>query len=263
MQEKFEEIKIESIDEIPSLKDIDVVIDAIFGTGLSRPLSGLAKDVIEHINSLQKRVVSIDIPSGLFMDRPTEMAIHATETVTFQIPKLALFLPSNNKFVGSLSTVDIGLDAKAIAEADTDSYYLTNEGMAALLNPLDKFTHKGLQGHALIAGGSLGKIGAVALASKAALRSGCGLVTAFTPKCGVIPIQSFFPEAMVVQDDEHTHISAISYSIEPSAIAIGMGMGQHRDTQDALREFLKECTIPLVVDADALNILSKHPDWLK
>ena len=258
-----EVIKIESIDETPSLKDIDVVIDALFGTGLSRPLSGLAKDMIERINSLHKTVISIDIPSGLFMDRLTEVAIHATETVTFQIPKLALFLPSNNKFVGSLSTVDIGLDAKAIAEADTDSYYLTNEGMAALLNPLDKFTHKGLQGHALIAGGSLGKIGAVALASKAALRSGCGLVTAFTPKCGVIPIQSTFPEAMVVQDHLHTHISAISYSIEPSAIAIGMGMGQHRDTQDALRVFLKGCTTPLVVDADALNILSKNPDWLK
>ena len=177
---------------------------------------------------------------------------------------MALFLPDNSQFVGRLFTVDIELDAKAIDEAETNSYYLTKDDMAHLLKPLDKFTHKGLQGHALIIGGSLGKIGAVTLASKAALRSGCGLVTAYVPKCGMIPIQSIFPEAMVVQDDNmHTHISAISYSIKPSAIAIGMGMGQHSDTESALRKFLKGCTTPLVVDADALNILSKHPDWLK
>lgn len=259
-----EAIKIGSVDEMPNLEDIDVVIDAMFGTGLSRPLSGLAKEVVEAINTLQKRVVSIDIPSGLFMDKPTEVAIHATETVTFQIPKMALFLPDNSQFVGRLFTVDIELDAKALDEAETNSYYLTKDDMAHLLKPLDKFTHKGLQGHALIIGGSLGKIGAVTLASKAALRSGCGLVTAYVPKCGMIPIQSIFPEAMVVQDDNmHTHISAISYSIKPSAIAIGMGMGQHSDTESALRKFLKGCTTPLVVDADALNILSKHPDWLK
>ena len=255
--------KVTSVEEIPCLDNINIIIDAIFGTGLSRPLNGLAKDVIERINTLQKTVVSIDIPSGLFMSKPTTLAINATETVTFQIPKLALFLPLNYQFVGKLTIVDIGLDAKAIAEAVTDMYYLTDYSMSRLLKPLDKYTHKGVQGHALIVGGSLGKIGAVTLASKAALSSGCGLVTAYLPKCGTNIVQSSFPEAMVVQDEKDTHISSISYNISPTAIAIGVGMGQHKDTKKALHEFLKTSSTPLVVDADALNILSENPDWLQ
>lgn len=254
---------ITSVDEIPSLDNVNVVVDAIFGTGLSRPLIGLAKDIIETINALRKKVVSVDIPSGLFMDRPTTIAIKATETVTFQIPKLALFLPQNNQFVGHLSIVNIGLDEKAIDEAETDMYYLTDCRMSDLLKPLDKFTHKGIQGHALIIGGSLGKIGAVTLASKAALRSGCGLVTAYVPQCGMNVIQSSFPEAMVVQDSQQSHISSISYNIEPTAIAIGMGMGQHEESKHALHEFMQTISMPSVVDADALNILSENRDWLQ
>lgn len=256
-------IKITSVDELPSLDDVNVIVDAIFGTGLSRPLNGLAKDVIERINGSHKTVVSIDIPSGLFMDKATTMGVNATETVTFQIPKLALFLPLNNQFVGHLSMVDIGLDVNAISEAETDMFYLTSNAMACLLNPLAKYTHKGTQGHALVIGGSLGKIGAVTLASKAALKSGCGLVTAYVPQCGTTVIQSSFPEAMVLQDNSNTHISSISYTIKPSAIAIGMGMDQHKETKQALHDFLCNASTPLVIDADALNILSKHSDWLK
>lgn len=254
--------KITSVDEIPNLNKVGVVIDAIFGTGLSRPLRGLAKDVIEKINEAQKTVVSIDIPSGLFLDRPTTIALHATETVTLQIPKLALFLPLNHQFVGKLSMVDIGLDAKAIDEAETDMYYLTDTVMSEQLKPLAKFTHKGTQGHALIVGGSLGKIGAVLLASKAALKSGCGLVTAFVPKCGVDALQSNIPEAMVIQDVNQSHLSSIEYDIQPSAIAVGMGMGQHEETKQALHQFLQSSSTPLVLDADALNIISENLDWL-
>lgn len=250
-------------DQMPSLDNIDVIVDAIFGTGLSRPLSGLAKEVVERINYAQKIVVSIDIPSGMFMDKPTTTAIEATETVTFQIPKLSLFLPDNSHFVGRLSIVYIGLDAKAIVESDTDMYYLTDVAMANKVKPLAKFTHKGTQGHALIIGGSLGKIGAIILASKAALKSGCGLVTAFVPQCGMSVIQCSFPEAMVVQDDNQSHLSSISYDIKPNAIAIGMGMGQHDETKRALDEFIHNISTPMIIDADALNILSENPDWLQ
>lgn len=251
-----------SVDQIPSLDNVNVIIDAIFGTGLSRPLNGLAKDVLEIINRAQKIVVSLDIPSGLFMDKPTSLAINATETVTFQIPKLALFHPLNDQFVGLLSIVDIGLDSKAITEADTDMYYLTDASMADKLVPLAKYSHKGIQGHALIIGGSIGKIGSITLALKAALKSGCGLVTASVPQCGVSVIQSSFPEAMVVQDKNQTHLSSISYDINPSAIAIGMGMGQHNDTKKALGLFLQNTSIPMVIDADALNILADNSDWI-
>ena len=255
--------KITSVEEIPCLDNTNVIVDAIFGTGLSRPLNGLAKKVIKKINVLHKTVVSIDIPSGLFMDKLTETAIKATETVTFQIPKLALFLPLNNQFVGHLSIVNIGLNAEAIGEAETDMYYLTDSVMASMLKPLAKYTHKGSQGHVLVIGGSLGKIGAVTLASKAALKSGCGMVTAYVPQCGMSVVQSSFPEAMVVQDDKHPHISSISYNINPTAIAIGMGMGQHEETKQALHDFLRNASTPLVIDADALNILSEQPDWVQ
>lgn len=256
-------IKITSISQFPSSDNIDVIIDAILGTGLSRPLNGLAKDIIETINSLHKTVFSIDTPSGLFLDRPTSLAIRANDTVTFQIPKLAHFLPSNSQFVGCLSIADIGLDAKAIAEAETDMFYLADYSMAHLLQPLSKYTHKGIRGHALLVGGSLGKMGAIVLSSKASLKSGCGLVTAYVPQCGTSIVQSSFPEAMVVQDKAQTHLSSISYNIAPSAIAIGMGMGLHEDTQQAFYEFLQTPRPSMVIDADAINILSENPTWLQ
>lgn len=248
--------------DIPEMSRFDIIIDAIFGTGLSRELSGLAKDVIDCINKSKKIVLSIDVSSGLFLDKFTSFAVEATETITFQIPKLALFLPENAKFVGKLSTVDIGLNAQAIEEAETDICLLTSQNISSKLKPLTKFAHKGTQGHALIIGGSLGKIGAVSLASKATLKSGCGLVTAYVPQCGLIPLQSNFPEAMVIQDNNPSHISSILFNIKPDAIAIGMGMGKHEETQQAFQLFLQHNKTPLVVDADALNILSENSDWL-
>lgn len=255
---------ITSVDEIPNLQNVDIVIDAIFGTGLSRPVIGLQKEVIETINSAQKTTISIDVPSGLFMDKQTDFAINATETVTFEIPKLSLFLPQNNQFVGDLSMIDIGLDQKAIAEMDTDKYFLTFNDLKNKLMPVARFVHKGTQGHTLIIGGSLGKIGSIVLSSKAALKSGCGLVTAYTPQCGVNILQSSFAEAMVVQDEGSAHISNICYDIKPSAIAIGMGMGQHVETGKALYHFLqKNRSVPMVIDADALNILSTNKEWMQ
>ena len=253
---------INSEKDIPTVEDNQIIIDAIFGTGLSRELSGLAKDVIVNINQSKATVVSIDIPSGLFLNEHTELAVRATETITFQIPKLALYLPDNASFVGQLSIVDIGLSAKAIADAVTDTYLLTFERMSSQLKPLPKFAHKGSFGHALIIGGSIGKIGSISLASSAALKSGCGLVTAFVPQCGLNPLQSYFPEAMVIQDSNQSHISSITYDIRPDAIAIGMGIGKHAETQKALQQFLQYNNTPLIVDADALNILSENKDWL-
>lgn len=253
---------ISSTEQLPDLTDTCIVIDAIFGTGLSREITGLTKEVIVTINAANKTVLSIDVPSGLFLDKSTDFAVEATETITFQVPKLALFLPDNNQFVGKLSIVEIGLNVKAIAEAETNVHYLTIKDMAMKLKPLMQFAHKGTQGHALIIGGSLGKIGAISLSCKAALKSGCGLVTAYVPKCGMNPIQSFFPEAMVIEDFNHDYISSISFDIHPDAIAIGMGMGKNNETKMALHQFLNNSSIRLVVDADALNILSENPKWL-
>ena len=252
---------IKTSEDIPEMDSFDIIIDAIFGTGLSRELTQLAKNVVSGINRSNKIILSIDVPSGLFLDKHTSFAVEATETVTFEIPKLALYLPENNRFVGKIATVDIGLNTRAIAEAKTDTYLLTFQNMASILKPLRKFAHKGTQGHALIIGGSKGKIGAISLASKAALKSGCGLVTAYVPQCGMIPLQSYFPEAMVIEDLKSSHIASISFDIQPEAIAIGMGMGKHAETQQALQLFLQNNKTRLVADADALNILAGNPDW--
>lgn len=123
-------------------------------------------------------------------------------------------------------------------------------------------THKGIQGHALLIAGSYGKIGAAVLASKAAIKSGCGLVTAFVPKCGYEIIQIAIPEVMVLTDMEEEYISKIAFEIQPQAIGIGPGIGQDEATQKAVHEFLKNNKIPLIMDADALNILSQNKSWL-
>jgi hydroxyethylthiazole kinase-like uncharacterized protein yjeF len=128
--------------------------------------------------------------------------------------------------------------------------------------PIVATTHKGIQGHALLVGGCYGKMGSVCLSSKAAIKSGCGLVTAYVPQCGYDIVQIAIPEVMVLTDVQTHCISAIHFDIVPDAIGIGPGLGQDTSTQQGLYDFLKSNTIPLVIDADALNILSLHPDWL-
>jgi hydroxyethylthiazole kinase-like uncharacterized protein yjeF len=139
---------------------------------------------------------------------------------------------------------------------------ITEQEILKLLRPLDPKSHKGTFGHALIIGGSYGKIGSVCLSAKAALKTGCGLVTVFLPECGYPVIQGFIPEAMVIADDNEKHVSRIYFDISPQAIAIGPGIGQELVTQKAFHEFLKRNKMPLVIDADALNILSLNKSWL-
>ena len=284
--------------DIPSLEKYDIVIDGIFGIGLSREVSGITKDVIEVINEFssintrysekdyfgahtscseahmgyskahagysnaRKSVISIDVPSGLFLDRKTDFAVEANETVSFHIPKLALYLPDNYLFTGNVTIFDIGLNEQAISEVVSNLFYTEKNDIKASLKPLLKFAHKGTEGHALIIGGSIGKIGSVSLASKAALKMGCGLITAYVPMCGVSVVQSQFAEAMVIEDKGNEHISEINFDIVPDAIGIGVGMGQHEDTIAAFYQFILNYKVPMVIDADGLNILSQHPEWL-
>lgn len=239
-----------------------VYIDALFGIGLTRELNDTIKQVINKINNREAIIVSIDVPSGMFMDRKTSFAVKSDVVLTFQFPKLALYLPDNASFVKEVAVLDIGLDNGFIKNTVTDYYFTDEFDVYSHYKPVAHNAHKGTQGHALIIGGSYGKIGAVCLSAKAALKSGSGLVTAYLPKCGYMVVQSSFPEAMVLTDGDE-HITQISFGFQPKAISIGMGLGQHKDTQKALYEFLKIVTVPLVIDADALNILSYNKEWLK
>lgn len=253
---------VDSINQLPNFHNKEVIIDCIFGTGINREISGLAKEVVERINHSNAYVVSIDLPSGLMLDRVTNIAVEADETVVLEIPKLSLFLPSNYQYVGNLNIVNIYLNSRALQEAKTTQYYLDGCMVKSILKPISKFAHKGTQGHSLIIGGSVGKIGSVSLSSKAALKSGCGLVTAYVPKCGTIPLQSYLPEAMVIEDESHSYISDIKYDIKPSAIGIGVGMGQDIATSKAIINLMANTNIPMVIDADAINIISINKNAL-
>ena len=143
----------------------------------------------------------------------------------------------------------------------TNPIYIDQKEILKRFKQPDKHTHKGIQGHALIIGGSYGKIGAVSLSSKAGLKTGCGLVTVFIPKCGYDILQISIPEVMVLTDSQDEVISNITFDITPQAIGIGPGLGQAIETQNALHQFLKTNNTPLVIDADALNILSQNKEW--
>ena len=139
---------------------------------------------------------------------------------------------------------------------------ITNEEILKIYRPINPKAHKGTQGHALLIGGSYGKMGSIVLSSKAALRSGCGLVTAFVPKQGLEIVQAAFPEAMALADENKKYITNIDFEMEPDAIGIGMGMGQEEATQKGFHKFLQKNEKPLLVDADGLNMLSNNKSWI-
>lgn len=243
-------------------KDKLIYIDALFGTGLNRDLHENVVEVINKINHGPGHVISIDVPSGMFSDKPTKVAVQSNVVLTFQFPKLALYLPSNKDFSNKIVVLDIGLDKKFIDHTPSYHFLVDKKDAATRYRPVKPHAHKGTQGHALVIGGSYGKIGAVCLSAKAALKSGCGLVTAYLPECGYTIIQTSFPEAMALTDGEK-HITKISFDLKPKAIGLGMGIGQHPETQTAIHDFLKLQNVSLVIDADALNILSYNKDWLE
>lgn len=251
--------------EFPLVSENDMVIDAIFGLGLSRSPEGVLKETIQFINSTNAYVLSIDFPSGLFADKPVtdrDSVIKSYFVLTFQTPKLAFLLPDNQEFVTSWDVLDIGLDAQYLNTVETNFYLTTKNDVLPLYKFRKKFSHKGNYGHSLLIGGSFGKIGAVSLASRAALTIGSGLVTAYIPKCGYQILQTALPEAMVEVDAEN-ELQYFNSKINPTAIGIGIGMGTSKKTEEGFKKFLKENKSPLVIDADGINFLSKNKGLLK
>ena len=253
------------IEDFPEIYSKDLIIDAIFGTGLNKPIRGFTKDIVQKINQSEAAVFAIDMPSGLFVDKPVKpgnAVIQSDICLTFHSPKLAFLLPENQKYVEAFVVFNIELDPDFIDTLDTPYYLITNRSIRSFYKERNRFSHKGDFGHILIIGGSFGKIGATVLASKAALKSGAGLVTAYIPKCGYNIMQTALPEAMVEVDSE-TIIEHINYKTKATAIGMGIGMGTHEKTQQAFEDFLKNNTLPLVLDADALNLLAIKPSLSK
>lgn len=243
--------------------EADVCIDAIFGSGLSRQVNGLGEDVIDWINEQEGYKIAIDIPSGLFDEdnRENKGAIFKADlTLAIQQPKLSLLLEENFKYVGELKCVDIKLDKEAIKECKSNFYFQTGDDFYR--KKRKKFSHKGTYGHVHLYAGSLGKMGAAILSAKAVLRSGAGLVTCHIPSVGLQAVQSAFPEAMVQLNHGKDYLEYFGEDPE-GTVVIGPGLGQDETTGKELLSFVKKLTTPIVLDADALNILSKHEKALR
>ena len=246
--------------------DEDIIIDALFGSGLSRPVSGIPASVIRHINAQHSVTVSIDVPSGLFCDETAvandPVIVHADSTLTFSPPKLAFFFPENDRYVGNWHLLDIGILREYTDQAETKNYYTTHEECRSILKRRNRYSHKGTFGHAYLICGSRGKMGAAVLAAKACLRSGAGLVTAHIPRSGNEILQTAIPEAMLFEDEHDDTITGIPDLSAYSSIAIGPGIGQADATQRALKHLIQNSKIPVIFDADAINILGENKTWI-
>ena len=244
----------------------DIIVDAIFGIGLNRPPNEWVIELFEKFRASKAFTLSVDIPSGLYSDKAVEndkAVVNAGYTLSFQSPKLAFFLPETAKFTVQWEALDIGIDRDYLMQTETEVELISKYEVLPLYKPREKFSHKGDFGHVMILGGSYGKIGAVNLASRAALSAGAGLVTAYVPKCGYQSLQTAIPEVMVITDENETHVSNIKFDIEPTVIGVGVGLGTTTETAKAFEAFLKKNKTPLVIDADGLNLLSKKKTLLK
>lgn len=237
----------------------DILIDAIFGSGLSRPVQGIYANVITRLNLADAIRIAVDVPSGMFIDKHSQGEIvKANHTVAFQVPKLAFVMPENNQWVGDWHVVDIGLNKAFYKGANAEYTYTDRKAASRLLKPRNKFDHKGKFGHALIIAGSTGKMGAATLTARAALRSGVGLLTAHIPGNGYTIMQTAVPEAMATIDESSDFFSG--RAIEPyfDAIGIGPGLGQAEETANALGNLFTDFGKPMVIDADALNLIASN-----
>ena len=283
-----------SEDDFPIIKDNEIIIDAIFGSGLNRNVEGFAEELIKHLNDNNAIRIAIDIPSGLFAcggQRTTDngqqvetQQLHhenkqyvidtskkyisqppifkADYTLSFQFPKLAFMFPENDVYVGQWEVLDIGLHKDFIDNVETLNFYTTEDMAMPILRKRTKFSHKGTYGHALLVAGSTGKTGAALLAAEACLRTGVGLLTAHLPKESLLPMQIYLPEAMTSIDKSETHCTEITDILPYTAIGIGPGLGKNPETVILLKKIIQEATQPLVLDADALNIISENKTWI-
>jgi NAD(P)H-hydrate epimerase len=233
-----------------------IIIDALFGSGLSRPLEGLTEKLVKHINKSGNEIISIDMPSGMASDQSSRghTMVKAIHTLSFQCFKQALLMAENGEFTGDVHILDIGLKQEYLSTVDA-AFELTDEALIrSIYRPRNRFAHKGNFGHALLIAGSYGKIGAAVLGAKACLRSGAGLLTCFVPGCGYEILQTAVPEAMVMTDINNSIITTLADDIlKYDAVGIGPGIGTASETRKAIKTLFEVYKKPVLIDADALN----------
>ena len=252
-------------DSLPVVPDGTIIIDALLGTGLNRPVDGRMAAVVQSINHSANPVISIDIPSGLSSDEhtPGNNVIRATHTLSFQHLKPAFIVAANEKFVGTLHLLHIGLHPDFPALIHPAFTWVTAHLARKYFRPRTRFAHKGTYGHALLIAGRSGSMGAAVLAAKAVLAGGAGLLTVMVPRSGNVILQTAVPEAMTITDNNDAYISEIPVNTDRfQAIGAGPGLGTEKATASMLQRLFGQYARPLVLDADALNLLAQHPQLL-
>lgn len=253
-----------SEDDFPPINEGDIIIDAIFGSGLNRPPQGMTADLISYLNQNQAIRIAIDIPSGLFADQPSALGFifKADYTLSFQFPKLAFLMPENDPYVGRFEILNINLHPKYIDEVTTHNFLVLKDMVKPILHVRTKFSHKGTYGHALLIAGSAKMTGAALLSAKSCLRSGVGLLSVHLPQKAVLPLQTTVPEAIVDADESDVCFGNFGDLQAYNAVGVGPGLGKSDEAARALKRLIQEVKVPMVMDADALNILSENPTWI-
>ncbi|MCG8311295.1 MAG: NAD(P)H-hydrate dehydratase [Cytophagales bacterium] len=248
-----------------NINENSIVIDAIFGSGLVREIKGIYAEVIDFLNNTGATIISVDVPSGLFIDTlsPKKTVIKADHVLSFQLPKLAFLVPENSNFIKNWSIANIGLDQDFINAQQTNYEYIDHDFVGQLIRPRRKFDHKTNFGRIMLMSGSYGKMGACILCAKASMKAGAGLVTAHIPKCGYDILQTTIPEVMTSTDFEKRFLTAIPELDPYDAIGIGPGIGQNIDTYEVIAQLLDHYHKPIVFDADAINIIADEQSFMR
>ena len=264
--QRLQSYKAVVIEHISSEKDFaktnsgEIIIDALLGSGLNRPLEGLTSKLVSHINHSDCEIISIDIPSGLYVDRSSKAntVIHAKHTLSFQCFKMAFLFPENATAIGKVHILDIGLHPRFYENVFSRYQLIEATLIKNIYQPRDLFAHKGTFGHAAIVAGSTGMMGAATLCAKASLRSGAGKLTCYVPKTGYEIMQTSVPEAMSRISGTKDYIEWADGISEFDSVAIGPGIGINEYTTGLLKSVLQQTKKPVVIDADALNILASN-----
>ncbi|MBI1783004.1 MAG: NAD(P)H-hydrate dehydratase [Sphingobacteriales bacterium] len=255
---------IQSAEYFPVIKKDDIIIDAILGTGLNKPLDNFTAELAAYINQSGATVIAIDIPSGMFADKSCkdEITVEANHTLSFQQYKLSFLLPENEDKVGAVHVLNIGLHNQYY-QRETSLFELVKEDLVkSIYRPRKKFSHKGTYGHAALITGSIGFMGAAELSAAACMRSGAGKLTCYIPECGYEIMQIAVPEAMSKISGTDDHLETFEPVAHHEAIGIGPGIGLQPSTIAVLEKVFSSTQKPIVVDADALNILSVNQQLL-
>ena len=245
---------IQSEEFFPEINEEDIVIDALYGSGLNRPLEELSAKLVEFINHSSAHVIAIDVPSGMFIDKSSkeDTVVKAHTTLTFQCLKLCFLVAENASYFGDVELLNIGLHPQFLETIDSTLQLTTQKNVETIFKPRQPFSHKGKYGHALILAGNKGKMGAALMCAHACVKAGAGLTSLNIPETFFNIVHTVLPEAMCQAREEVLDFDKIN------AVCIGPGLGTKPSTTELLQKALQQFKMPIVIDADALNIISQN-----